>query len=447
MLQRAKSSDASRLAVVPAPKDAPAHETKAQPTVEGAASQNTASRDTASQDTAPPAAGKADTAGPRAGIGAVLGATLKANRQRVLMGVAAVLLAGVAWTGFNYITAGRFMVGTDDAYVRADATTLAAKVPGYVASMDVANNAYVRAGDVIAHIDDGDYRLAVDTARDKVATQRATVDRIGRQVAAQQALVTQAEAQLLSVQAQATRAASELDRQQKLAGNAFASQQTLEQALSNRDQSNAAVQGAKAAIVAALANVDVLKAQQSEASGTLAELQTAQAKAERDLSFTLIRAPIDGVIGNRSVQTGDYVQPGQRFASLVPLDDVYIDANFKETQLGRLRPGQPVSVSVDALPEHDIEGTVASMSPASGSTFSLLPPDNATGNFTKIVQRIPVRIKVPAAVAERRLLRPGMSVVVSVNTKSGATSVAGNDSWFAAQAAPATQANNQLDGK
>ena len=303
----------------------------------------------------------------------------------------------------------------------------------------------MHAGDVIAHIDDGDYRLAVDAARDKVATQRATVDRIGRQVAAQQALVTQAEAQLLSVQAQATRAASELDRQQKLAGNAFASQQTLEQALSNRDQANAAVQGAKAAIVAALANVDVLKAQQSEASGTLAELQTAQAKAERDLSFTLIRAPIDGVIGNRSVQTGDYVQPGQRFASLVPLDEVYIDANFKETQLGRLRPGQPVSVTVDALPEHDIVGTVASMSPASGSTFSLLPLDNATGNFTKIVQRIPVRIKVPADVAARRLLRPGMSVVVSVNTKSGATSVAGNESWFAAQAAPALEqeSNNQ----
>lgn len=413
MLQRAKSSEASRLAVVPPQADAPAHETKV-PT-----------QDTPVQDNATPITKKA-------GFGAVV----IANRKRLLMGVGAVLLTGAAWTGFNYITAGRFMVGTDDAYVRADATTLAAKVPGYVASVDAANNSYVHAGDVIAHIDDGDYRLAVDSARDKVATQHATVDRIGRQVSAQQALVTQAEAQLLSVQAQATRAASELDRQQKLAGNAFASQQTLEQALSNRDQANAAVQGAKAAIVAALANVDVLKAQQSEASGTLAELQTAQAKAERDLSFTLIRAPIDGVIGNRSVQTGDYVQPGQRFASLVPLDEVYIDANFKETQLGRLRPGQPVSVSVDALPEHDIVGTVASMSPASGSTFSLLPPDNATGNFTKIVQRIPVRIKVPGDVAARRLLRPGMSVVVSVNTKSGVTSVAGNESWFAAQAAP-----------
>jgi membrane fusion protein (multidrug efflux system) len=422
MLQRANSSEASRLSVVAAQTVAPA--TPATPL------------DAAVEDKV-----AAATPGAKAGFGAVL----KANRKRVLMGIAALLLAGAAWGGFNYVTAGRFMVSTDDAYVRADATTLAAKVPGYVAALDVANNAYVHAGDVIARIDEGDYRLAVNAARDKVATQRATVDRIGRQIPAQEAMVAQAKAQLVSAQAQATRAQSELERQQKLAGNAFASQQTLEQAQANRDQANAAVQGAQAAVEAASANVDVFKAQQQEAVGTLNELQTAQAKAERDLSFTIIRAPIDGVIGNRSVQTGDYVQPGQRFASLVPLDDVYIDANFKETQLGRLRPGQPVSVSVDALPEHDIEGTVASMSPASGSTFSLLPPDNATGNFTKIVQRIPVRIKVPADVAARRLLRPGMSVVVSVNTKSNTQSVASSDAWFAAQAAPApsAQANNQ----
>ncbi len=429
MLQRAKNAEISQLSVV-----------TGQP--ETGAPQSSVENSQAGTSEAP-LQDKAEAQAPAAKVG--LGAVLKANRKRVLMGVAALLLAGAAWGGFNYVTAGRFMVSTDDAYVRADATTLAAKVPGYVASLAVENNTYVHTGDVVARIDEGDYRLAVDAARDKVDTQRA----IGRQIPAREAMVEQAKAQLASSLAQATRAQSELDRQQKLAGNAFASQQTLEQALANRDQANAAVQGAQAAVAAASANVDVLKAQQQEASGTLNELQTAQAKAERDLSFTLIRAPIDGVIGNRSVQTGDYVQPGQRFASLVPLDDVYIDANFKETQLRRLRPGQPVSVSVDALPEHDIVGTVASMSPASGSTFSLLPPDNATGNFTKIVQRIPVRIKVPADVAARRLLRPGMSVVVSVNTKPGAQSVAGNDSWFAAQAAaaPTAQVNNQLGGK
>ncbi len=134
----------------------------------------------------------------------------------------------------------------------------------------------------------------------------------------------------------------------------------------------------------------------------------------------MIRAPFDGVIGNRAVQVGDYVQPAQRLASLVPLDAVYVDANFKETQLAKLQPGQPVTIAVDAFPGRKLEGRVASVAPASGSVFSLLPPDNATGNFTKIVQRLPVRILVPAAVAEQSLLRPGMSVVVSVDTKPGA---------------------------
>ena len=164
----------------------------------------------------------------------------------------------------------------------------------------------------------------------------------------------------------------------------------------------------------------MLKGQQQEAIDTLAELKTALAKAERDQSFTVIRAPIDGVIGNRAIQVGDYLQPGQRIASLVPLDKVYVDANFKETQLARLRPGQTVSIAVDALPEHDIKGSIDSLSPASGAVFSLLPPDNATGNFTKIVQRLPVRIQVPEAVAAKGLLRPGMSVVVRVNTKEDA---------------------------
>jgi len=191
----------------------------------------------------------------------------------------------------------------------------------------------------------------------------------------------------------------------------------LEQAEANRDQGTAAVQSAQSALDAASANLEVLKAQQREAMRTLDELKTALARAERDLSFTVIRAPVDGVFANRAVQTGDFVQTGQRLASLVPLDEVYVDANFKETQLARLRPGQPVSISVDALPGHEINGRIASLSPASGSVFSLLPPDNATGNFTKIVQRLPVRIEVPATVGSQQLLRPGMSVVVSVDTK------------------------------
>ena len=370
-----------------------------------------------------------------------LGGRIKANRKFIVMGLGAALLAGTAWYGFNYVTAGRYMVSTDDAYVKADATTLAAKVAGYVSSIEVSDNTYVHTGDVIARIDDGDYKLAATAARDKMATQRATVERIGRQISAQQAQVQQTKAQLASAQAQARRAQSELERQQTLAGKEFASKQTLEQAQSNRDQTAAAVLGAQAAIDQAAANVDVLKAQQQEASRTLDELQTALAKAERDLSFTLIRAPVDGVIGNRAVRTGDFVQTGQRLASVVPLDEVYIDANFKETQLARLQPGQPVAVDVDAIPGHEINGEVLSVSPASGSTFSLLPPDNATGNFTKIVQRIAVRIQVPADVAARRQLRPGMSVVVNVNTKPSALA-ARNDARRVADAAKTTDGHS-----
>jgi membrane fusion protein (multidrug efflux system) len=411
------------------------------PEGESATTATTQNNETTAPQTSPVTARETPAAEAPPSLKTKVAGALKANRKRVLMGVALALLAGAGWYGFNYVTAGRYMVSTDDAYVKADATTLAAKVAGYVSAIEVSDNTYVHTGDVIARIDDGDYKLAAAAARDKMATQQATVERIGRQVPAQQAQVEQAKAQLASAQAQATRAQSELERQQTLAGKEFASKQTLEQAQSNRDQTAAAVLGAQAAIEQAAANVDVLKAQQQEASRTLNELQTALAKAERDLSFTLIRAPIDGVIGNRAVRTGDFVQTGQRLASVVPLDEVYIDANFKETQLSRLQPGQPVAVDVDAIPGHEISGEVLSVSPASGSTFSLLPPDNATGNFTKIVQRIAVRIQVPADVAARRQLRPGMSVVVNVNTKPSALA-ARNDARRVAEATKTTDGHS-----
>jgi membrane fusion protein (multidrug efflux system) len=426
MLQSAKtgpkSADTSRLSIVPTAAEQ---------------AENTHSETSRPDEARPTAAPLPEARAPQAPASrkAKIAAGLKANRKRILQGVAAVVLIGAAWFGYDYLTVGRYLISTDDAYVRADATTLAAKASGYIAAIEVNDNTFVRAGDVIARIEDGDYRLALDSARGKVATQQATVERIGRQIVAQQATVAQSKAQLTSAQAAQTRAEAELVRQQALATREFASKQTLEQAQATRDQSSAAVQSAQAAIDGAIANVDVLKAQQQEAAQTLKELQTAQAKAERDLSFTEIRAPIDGVLGNRAMHVGDYVQPGQRLAALVPLAGVYVDANFKETQLAGMRPGQPVTVSVDALPEHDIVGHVASVSPASGSVFSLLPPDNATGNFTKIVQRLAVRIRLPADVTDKRLLRPGMSVIASVNTKPVKT--ASNPLSFAAQAAEA----------
>lgn len=350
----------------------------------------------------------------------VAAAPTSGRKRAILIGLGLVALAAAAYFGTNYYLVGRFMVGTDDAYVRANNSTLGSRVSGHVAKIVPGDNTLVKAGDVVFRIDDGDYRIAVDSARARIATQDATIARIGRQIAAQGAGVAQAEAQLTSAQAASTRSDLDYERQQALSTRGFASKAVFETSQASRDQSAAAVQAAKAAVESARDAVEVTKAQQDEARAQLAELKSALAKAERDLDFTQVRAPVDGIVSNRIVNTGDYVNAGQRLANVVPLSEVFIDANFKETQLGRVKPGQPVKISVDAYDSRSIDGVVDSLSPAAGAVFTLLPPDNATGNFTKIVQRIPVRVRVPASVAAENLLRPGMSVYVKVDTREGA---------------------------
>jgi membrane fusion protein (multidrug efflux system) len=337
-----------------------------------------------------------------------------------LIGIGSLLALAAAAYGVHYVLVGRFFVSTDDAYVRANNTMLGARVSGHVAAILPGDNVLVRTGDVIFRIDDGDYRIAVDAARTKIATQQATIDRIGRQVTALESAVEQAKAQLASADAALKRAGLDFERQQALSTKGFASRATYEVSEAGRDQGMAAVKSAQAAYDAARDNVEVTKAQQAEARALLAELQTSLAKAERDLDFTSVRAPVDGTFSNRLVNTGDFVVMGQRLGNVVPLNDVFIDANFKETQLKRIRPGQPVTISVDAYGHRKFAGVVDSISPAAGSVFTLLPPDNATGNFTKIVQRLPVRVRVPKDVARQNLLRAGMSVYATVDTNNGA---------------------------
>ena len=360
----------------------------------------------------PPAAlsAGADAAAPKSG-----------NRKKfVLMGVGLLLALAAASYGVHYILVGRFLVSTDDAYVRTNATTLGARVSGHVASIFAGDNSQVRAGEVIFKIDDGDYRIAVEAARTRIATQQATIDRIGRQVSAQESAAEQAKALLASAEAGLKRAGLDFDRQQELNNRGFASRATFEVSEAGRDQGIAGVKSARAAYESAVSNIEVTKAQQAEARAQLAELQTTLAKAERDLDFTSVRSPVDGTFSNRLVSTGDFVAVGQRLGNVVPLNDVYVDANFKETQLKRIRPGQPVTISVDAYGHRKFAAVVDSISPAAGSVFTLLPPDNATGNFTKIVQRLPVRLRVPADVARQNLLRAGMSVYATVDTSEGA---------------------------
>ncbi|MEJ2116841.1 MAG: HlyD family secretion protein [Alphaproteobacteria bacterium] len=320
-------------------------------------------------------------------------------RKRIAMILLPLALIGALWYGYHWWTIGRFLESTDDAYIGANSATLSAKVSGYVVEVKAGDHAHVMTGAVIARIDDGDYRLAVRSAQDAIAAQQASIERIAQQIIAQNASVVQAKAQLSSAEAGALRADLEFKRQKDLAKRDFASRQALETAQANNDKAAASVRSAKAAVAAAKANVGVLKAQQLEAKGRLKQLQTALEKAKRDLSFTVIRAPFDGVIGNRAT----------------------------------LHPGQPVDIEVDAVPGHTFKGLVASLAPASGSVFSLLPPDNATGNFTKVVQRLTVRIQVKLAPDEQGLLRPGMSVVVTVNTKQ-----AGGDAVMAAEMKPTT---------
>ena len=341
----------------------------------------------------------------------------KKRRRVVLPLVLLAALGGGGYEGYRWFVEGRFLVSTDDAYVKADMSTIAAKVAGYVTAVPIVENTHVAKGQVLATIDDGDYKNAVDGAQARIDTQDATVARIGRQVQAQQATIDQAEAQVLSAKAEATRTAIEYDRASKLMQSTFGTQQRVDQALADRDRGAASVASAEAALVSAQAAVGVLAAQKVEAQKVRGELETTLAMARRNLSFTTVRAPFDGVVGNKAVQPGQYVQTGTRLLALVPLDSAYVEANFKETQLERLKPGMKVMVKPDAFSSRAIEGSVESVSPASGAEFSLLPPENATGNFTKIVQRVPVRIKIPAVVAEEGLLRPGLSVEVEVHTR------------------------------
>ncbi|MBZ9815667.1 HlyD family secretion protein [Mesorhizobium sp. CA7] len=332
------------------------------------------------------------------------------------------LLGAGSWYGYNYWTDGRFMISTDDAYVQADMSFVSPKISGYIDKVLVSENQRVKAGDPLFVIDNGDYKIAVAQAEAQIATLAKTLDRIDAQTKAAQASLSQAQAQKVADQAAADNAARAQLRAAQLVKTHVGTQAQLDDAQTALDQAKAALVGADAQIAAAQANIGVLEAQRAESASTLASLQLTRDKALRDLSFTVLKAPYDGVVGNRSVEQGDLVSPGQKLAVVVPMDKLYIVGNFKETQLGRMVPGEKVRITVDAIDGQTFEGTVSSLAPASGAVFSLLPPENATGNFTKVVQRVPVRIDVPADVLKAGKLRAGLSVVVAVDSRTAPAS-------------------------
>jgi membrane fusion protein (multidrug efflux system) len=340
-------------------------------------------------------------------------------RRMILPVIVLAAIGAGSWYGHEWWINGRFMISTDDAYIEGDITNIAPKVTGYVAKVNMVANQRVHAGDVLVTLDNGDYKLAADQAEAAIETQKVTLKRFDAQIAAAKSAVTQAEAQKTALEATLRGAQITLDRQEDLASKRAGTRADLDNARVALDQAKANLAGADSAIASAQANIEVVVAQRAEAESQIKSLEVTKDKAERDLSFTVIKAPINGIIGNIAVQDGDLVSPGQRLSALVPVDELYIDANFKETQLDGIKPGAVVSISVDALDGHPIQGRVDSIAPASGAVFSLLPPENATGNFTKVIQRVPVRIAVPKDALESGKLRAGLSVVVAIDSRTG----------------------------
>lgn len=345
-------------------------------------------------------------------------AAAKKRRSPVLPIVVLAILAGGAWYGYEWWTNGRFMVSTDDAYIEGDIATISPKVTGYVAKVNVVANQEVKAGDVLATLDDGDYQNALDQAQAQIATEKLSLQRIDAQIEGADASLAQAQAQKVALEAAVRGAEITQKRQSELQAKSVGTAADLDNANIALDQAKANLAAGDANIAAAQANITILQAQRKEAEGSVRSLEISRDKAARDLSFTVLKAPYDGIVGNRSVQEGDLVSPGQRLMALVPVRQLYIDANFKETQIQHLVPGSKVNVHVDAYDDHPIVGTVESISPASGSVFSLLPPENATGNFTKVIQRVPVRIALPQDALDSGRLRAGLSVVVDVDTRT-----------------------------
>ena len=338
-------------------------------------------------------------------------------RQFLLPAGVVLLIAGLIALAYWWVV-GRFMQSTDDAYLQADSVTIAPKISGYVTDVYVGDNVSVKGGDPLVRLDNRQYQEALNQAQATVDARQADILRAQAGIQQQRAAIEQAKAQQLAAQISSRHAEDEVRRYTPLATTGAESGDQLSVLVSNRDQARATLAADTAAVDQAQARIADLTAQIAQAR---AQLEAAQASAQQsrlDLQDTVVRSTLAGRVGDRTVRVGQYVQPGTRMMTVVPVQSVYLTANFKETQIGQMRAGQHASVHVDALPDADLHGVVDSFAPGTGSQFALLPPENATGNFTKIVQRVPVRIRLDTDEQTRKLLVPGLSVTVDVDTRS-----------------------------
>jgi len=343
----------------------------------------------------------------------------KRRTCRMLLGASAAIiaLAGAIIYGADWISTGQYIETTDDAYIGGNVTDLAPKVSGIISQIAVTDNSKVHAGDLLVKLDDRDYRATLAKAAAEVAGAQAALANLQATRTLQLSLIDEATAALAAANAQSALARANQSRYRSLAASAAGSLQDSQTANANYGQASAGVGKALAALAAARAQLAVIETQKQQAAAALTSAAADASTAQLNLSYTEIRAPIDGVIGNRSAHLGAYATTGAQLVSIVPSSGLWVDANFKEDQLAAMRPGEPVDIVADVAPGVKIRGHVESLAPATGAIFSILPAENATGNFTKIVQRVPVRIALDGDAATLGLLRPGLSVTAFVNTK------------------------------
>jgi membrane fusion protein, multidrug efflux system len=334
----------------------------------------------------------------------------------VLVALAFIALATLRWD--EWTGNARIQV-TDDAYVRADLTRLSSRVAGAVLTVAVEDFQRVKKYDLLVQIDPADYQAQVNQAEAGVLGAQAALDNLGNQIELQYATIAQAEAARASAEAQEVEARQEEERQQSLSQTEAGTRQRLEQATAAYAKAQADVRASRAVIAAQRHQLEVLQGTKKQRAADLEATKATLAAAQLKLGYTKVIAPFDGIVSERQVQPGDYVNIGTNLISVVPLPNVYVIANYKETQLTHVEPGQPVEITVDSFPKETLRGRVERIAPASGSQFALLPPDNATGNFTKVVQRIPVRIALEKGQPIIDRLRPGMSVITRIDTGDG----------------------------
>ncbi|MDR3098190.1 MAG: HlyD family secretion protein [Paraburkholderia sp.] len=354
----------------------------------------------------------------REASGDAVSAEKRGTKRVALVGFGLVALIGAAVWGGHWWLVGRFIESTDDAYLKADSVTIAPKVSGYVTDVYVADNQAIKAGDPLVKLDARQYEVALDQANATVDARNADIQHAEAQLVQQRANIAQTQAQEQVARVSLRHAQDEVARYAPLTATGAETAERLAELKSKRDQAQATLAADTAAVEAARSQIAALTAQLAQARAQLEAARANAAQSQLDLDNTVVKSALAGRVGDRTVRVGQYVQPGTRMLTVVPVQKTYLTANFKETQIGRMRVGQPVEMHVDALPGHTLHGVVDSFSPGTGAQFALLPPENATGNFTKIVQRVPVRIRIDTGPETRSVLLPGMSVTVDVDTRS-----------------------------